>query len=281
MLARGLGPGPGHDPALLAFALNARFMHSFERAGRSAERLRIGQELVDIAGGAGGGDGSLVAFHVLGQLMCLQAHCARAEFGAADARSEAADRLAERYDLPLVGVFTEWYAALKQAVSGRTEEARAAYVAAAARLPETGMTGLEEGLLPLALLSLRGGEGREGQPLGGAGHFGPYGPWCRPVGAIAPADLPPSPPDLLLEARLCLHARAAVAAGDDPVLMERLYRQLRPACGELAGAGSGLVSFGPVDRYAGDLAAALGRGADAARHHERARALESRLRDVR
>ncbi|WP_055553700.1 ATP-binding protein, partial [Streptomyces kanamyceticus] len=281
-LARGLGsgpgsgPGPGHDPVLLAFALNARFMHSFERAGRSAERLRIGEELVDFAGG-GRGHGSLVAFHVLGHLMCLQAHCARAEFGDADAHAVAADRLAERYDLPLVGVFTEWYAALKQAVSGRTEEARAAYAAAAARLPETGMTGLAEGLLPLALLSLRG-RPDSGEPGAGfeEGCFGPYEPWCRPADLTA---LPPSAPDLLLEARLCLHARAAVAAGDDPVLMERLYRQLLPACGELAGAGSGLVSFGPVDRYAGDLAAALGRATDAARHHERARALESRLRD--
>ncbi|MFJ2771164.1 BTAD domain-containing putative transcriptional regulator [Streptomyces sp. NPDC087300] len=281
-LARGLGEGG--DPGLLAFALNARFMHSFERAGLAPERLRIGAELVGIAGEVSTGGGGLVAFRVLGHLMRLQALCARAEFAEADAHAEAADRLAERYDLPLVGVFTEWYAALKQAVSGRTEEARAAYTAAAARLPDTGMSGLADGLLPLALLSLRVQDGAVGggEPDVAEGHFGPYEPWCRPVGPAAltaPGDIPPSPPDLLLEARLCLHARAAVAAGDDPALMERLYRELLPACGDMAGAGSGLVSFGPVDRYAGDLAAALGRAPDAARHHERARALESRLRD--
>ncbi|MFE0172447.1 BTAD domain-containing putative transcriptional regulator [Streptomyces sp. NPDC059002] len=295
------------DPALLSFALNARFMHTFERAGLAPERLLIGRELVDIAGGGGsggggGGGGGLMGFEVLGHLMCLQALCARAEFADADAHAEAADRLAGRYELPLVGVFTEWYAALKAAVAGRTDEARSAYVAAAARLPETGMTGLSEGLLPLALLSLRVGAGASGGP-GGPGSaggsdegpagdlsdldFGPYEPWCRPI-VLGPArgrglragDLPPSPPDLLLEARLCLHARLAVADGDDPVLMERLYDELLPACGELAGAGSGLVGFGPVDRYAGDLAAALGRPVAAARHHERARALEARLRQL-
>ncbi|MEV5980774.1 BTAD domain-containing putative transcriptional regulator [Streptomyces sp. NPDC052114] len=267
-LARGL---QDDEPALLGLALNARFMHTFQRAGLAPERLAVGRELVAFAGRRG-----LVSFEVLGHLMCLQALCALADLVAADAHARAAERLAERYDLPLVGVFTEWYAALKLAVSGRTEEAGAAYVAAAERLPGTGMTGLADGLLPFALLCLRVERGSDGPAEGGVGEgdFGPYAPWARPV---RPALMPASPPDLLLEARLCLRARAAVADGGDQGLMARLYDELLPACGQLAGAGSGLLSLGPVDRYAGDLAAALGREEVAAAHHERARALERRL----
>ncbi|WP_348639693.1 AAA family ATPase, partial [Micromonospora sp. MH33] len=122
-IARRLG-----DPALLAFALNARFMHSFDRAGRAPERARVGAELVDLAARHG-----LVTFEVLGHLIALQAHCAHADLAAADAHAAAADRLAARYELPLVGVFTAWYAALRLAVAGHRAEAEAAYRAAAVR----------------------------------------------------------------------------------------------------------------------------------------------------
>jgi hypothetical protein len=70
--------------------------------------------------------------------------------------------------------------------------------------------------------------------------------------------VPPAPRDLLFEARTCLHAIAAIQLGDRPT-MARLYRSLEPAAGELAGAGSGLLTLGPVARYLGDLATALGR----------------------
>ena len=69
--------------------------------------------------------------------------------------------------------------------------------------------------------------------------------------------VPESPRDLLYEARTCLAAMAAIGVRDRP-MMERVYAQLRPAAGELAGAGSGLLTFGPVDRYLGLLETALG-----------------------
>ncbi|TDD50870.1 SARP family transcriptional regulator [Nonomuraea terrae] len=253
------------DRTLLAYALNGRFMQSFHRAGLAPQRAAIGAELLDLAAG-------LPAFEVLGHLILMQAGAALADLAAADRHAAAADRLAERYDLPLVGVFTTWYAALRHAVTGRVEEARAAYRTAAARLSGTGMPGVEDGLLPLALLCL----GDDVEPDAG---WGPYEKWALPVvllrrgrrdEAVARA-IPESPRDLFFEARSCLHAMVAIEAGDRPA-MERLYELLLPAEAELAGAGSGLVTLGPVARFLGHLATALGRPGAAA-HYRRAEQL--------
>ena len=277
------------NPALLAFALNARFMHTFQRAGLANERARIGAELVDLAARH-----ELVTFEVLGHLILLQAHGALGDLTTADAHAEAADRLAERYDLPSVSVFTRWYAALRLAVDGHLAEAEAAYRAAHALLVGSGMPGMEEGLLPLALLSLRlrmpAGEAssrvkgpslqHELRDVGEweSWNWGPYEPWTRPLlllsagrrdeAATALSTLPESPHDLLREARLCLTARAALALGDHTT-MEYVYAQLLPAADELAGAGSGVLTLGPVAQYLGDLATALGHADEAAAHYGR------------
>ncbi|WP_233258047.1 ATP-binding protein [Micromonospora sp. S4605] len=281
------------DPGLLAVALNARYLHTFARTGLAAERARIGAELVDLAARH-----ELVSFEVLGHLVLLQAHCALADLAAADAHAGAADRLAERYDLPLVGVLTDWYAALRLAVDGQPAAAEVRYRAAQARLAGSGMPGMEQGLLALALLCLRltGPDDEAGRPAAGAGEpgdpddwagwdFGPYQPWARPLvllragrrdeAAEALRALPESPHDLLREARLCLAARAALAL-DEKATMRYAYAELLPAAGELAGAGSGVLSLGPVARHLGDLAAALGHPERAAAHHETARAVAVR-----
>lgn len=247
------------DPTLLAFALNARFMQSFHRAGLGLERAVIGRELVEVAARNG-----LATFEVLGHLILVQAHAARADFAAADGHAAAADALGARYDLPLVGVFTEWYAALRLAVSGDAAAAAAAYRRAAVRLSATGMAGLEEGMLALALLTL-------GEPQPDA-EFGPYARWARPLEG---APIPDSPRDLLFQARTCLHATAAIEAGDRAA-MQRLYDQLLPAADELAGAGSGLITLGPTAFYLARLSAALGRHEQVARHHREALAVAER-----
>ncbi|MFI6261851.1 BTAD domain-containing putative transcriptional regulator [Micromonospora sp. NPDC051006] len=278
-LARRLG-----DPALLAFALNARFMHSFPRSGLAAERARLGAELVDLAAGH-----ELVTFEVLGHLVLMQAHGALADLGAADAHAVAADRLAERHDLPLVGVFTGWYAALRLALAGRSAEADVAYRRAHARMPAGGMPGMEQGLLPFALLSLRLADTPPTAvpEVSDEEDWGPHAPWVRPLTLAAAGHrdetvaalraLPESPYDLLREARACLIARAALAAGDRTA-MAYAYAELLPAAGELAGAGSGVLSLGPVARYLADLAAALGRDDEAAAHQRSARAVAARVR---
>ncbi|MGP4097841.1 BTAD domain-containing putative transcriptional regulator [Nonomuraea sp. KM90] len=274
-IARRLG-----DRTLLAYALNGRYMQTFHRAGLAPERAAIGEELLGLAA-----HDSLVTFEVLGHLILLQARAALADLEAADRHAAAADRLAARYDLPLVGVFTTWYAALRLAVTGGPEgAARAAYRAAAARLSGTGMAGVEEGMLPLALLCLDGGDAGA---VPAEADWGPYERWARPLvllargrreEALAAArTVPDSPRDLLFEARTCLHALAAIEAADRPT-MERLYDRLLPAEGELAGAGSGLVSLGPVALYLGRLAAALGWRSRAAGHFRNAEAMRAGVR---
>ncbi|MFC5265023.1 BTAD domain-containing putative transcriptional regulator [Kribbella qitaiheensis] len=246
-LARGL-----EDPALLAFALNGLFMQSFHRAGLAPERDAIGAELIALSARHG-----LVTYEVLGHLVRLQARSAAGDFTGADEYAAAADRLAERHELPLVGVFTQWYRALRLAVFEQPG-AEAAYREAAVLLDGSGMPGLERGLLPLALLSLNGSPAGE--------DWGPYEPWVRPLALLAEGrraeaaealeEAPDPPGDLLLEAMWCLTARAAIALGNRPV-MQRAAAALAPAATELAGAGSGLVAFGPVSRQLDELAAVL------------------------
>ncbi|TDC64355.1 SARP family transcriptional regulator [Actinomadura sp. GC306] len=241
------------DPALLAFALNGVFMQTFHRAGLAPERDDIGAELIDIAVRH-----DLPSFLVLGHLVRMQARSALADFPAADEHAAAADRLAERHERPLVGVFSTWYRALRLAASDQPqEEVEAAYRDAIARLDGSGMPGLAGGLPALARLSLRI---REGRPAQTEPHtdWGPYEPWTRPLvlvaqqrpreAAAALRKAPEPPRDLLFEAMWCLLAQAAMAV-DDKEMMARARDTLAPAAGELAGAGSGLLTFGPVTHY--------------------------------
>ncbi|MFS7878771.1 BTAD domain-containing putative transcriptional regulator [Streptomyces asiaticus] len=250
------------DPGLLAFALNGVFMQSFERAGLAPRRDATGAELIALAARHG-----LVAFEVLGHLIRLQARGALGDFAAADRHAAAAERLGERHERPLVGVFTAWYRALRLAAAGRADEAavEAAYRDAAARLDGAGMPGLEHGLLPLALLCLRVERGRPA-PTDADLDWGPYAPWARPLvllaqdrraeAAAALRTVPEPPRDLLLEALWCLTGRAAIAV-DDQETIARTHAALAPAAAELAGAGSGLLTVGPVSRHLADLAEAL------------------------
>ncbi|MET8357694.1 BTAD domain-containing putative transcriptional regulator [Micromonospora sp. NPDC005171] len=291
-IARGID-----DPGLLAFALNARFMHAFHRVGLADARARIGAELVDLAARH-----HLVTFEVLGHLVLVQASCALADRPGADAHARAADRLAERYELPLVDVFTRWYAALRLALDGDSDAAARAYRSAADLVSADGMPGLTQGLLPLALLGLRLADtvdadlsttepGAADRLITGLGaddwaelDWGPYEPWVRPLLLLAADDreaataalraLPEGPHDLLREVRLCLVGRAARAL-DDRATMTRVHAELLPAADELA-AGSGVLTVGPVAGHLADLAAALGRHEEAAEHRRTARAVTAR-----
>jgi len=255
------------DPGLLALALDARFLQSASRAG-------IGAELVALTAGAA----HLATFEVLGHLVLVQASSALGDLAGADRHAAAADALADRHGLPVVGVFTDWYAALRLAVTGRPDAARAAYRAAAARLTGPGMTGLQGGLLPLALLSLD-------PTAAGDADWGPHEPWVRPLVLLGQGDragaqvaldaAPDSPRDLLLEARGCLLALAAVELGDRTA-MARAYGQLLPAADELAGAGSGLLTVGPAALHLTRLALGLGLDEQAALHARQALAVAER-----
>ncbi|MEV6030846.1 BTAD domain-containing putative transcriptional regulator [Nonomuraea sp. NPDC052116] len=242
------------DPGLLAFALNGVFMQTFHRTGLAPDRDAIGAELIALSARHG-----LVTYEVLGHLIRLQARSALADFAGADTHATAADHLAARHELPLVGVFTQWYRALRLDATGQAspQEVEAAYRSAAARVDGAGMPGLEHGLLPLALLCLRL---RHTSPTSAddSADFGPYEPWTRPLvllrlghrreAAAKLRDVPDPPRDLLLEAMWCLVARAAAPLGDRET-MARARAALAPAAAELAGAGSGLLTLGPVSQH--------------------------------
>ncbi|MCP9211974.1 AfsR/SARP family transcriptional regulator [Streptomyces sp. NEAU-Y11] len=252
------------DPTLLAFALNGTFLQSCYHAGLAPRRDGIGAELITLSTRHG-----LTTFEVLGHLIRLQARCAHADFPGADGHAAAADRLAARHELPLVGVFTQWYRALRLAATGGGPGTaqESAYRAAAARLDGAGMPGVERGLLPLALLSVALRHGSPA-PVGEHTDWGPYAPWTRPLvllardrrdeAAAALRDAPDPPGDLLSEALWCLLARAAVDL-DDRETMERAHHELAPAAEELAGAGSGLLTLGPVSGHLDTLTTALRR----------------------
>lgn len=255
------------DPTLLAFALNGAFMHSCTRAGLAARRDAIGARLVDVAARHG-----LENFEVLGRLIRMQSCGALCDFAAADAHATAADRLAERHERPLVGVFTQWYGALRSVADGRMRQAEEAYEAAVMLLPDAGMPGFANGLPPLARLCLRLADGsttarQAAEHIDPDADWGPYRPWIEPLAHLRTGDhgevadllhaVPEPPADLLYEALCCLQAAVALDIGDRTTL-ERAHARLAPATGELTGAGSGLLTLGPVDRWLAAIGEGLG-----------------------
>lgn len=250
-LARGLG-----DPALLAFALNGAFMQAFGRCGLAHRRASLGIELTGLATRHG-----LSGHEILGRLVRLQALGALGDFTKADREADMVDRLAHRHERPLARVFTDWYRSLRTCETDGWEAARPLYARALASTADSGMPGLATGAPALvALTPVMRGDGDELPRPGDFDHVdpGPYEPWLRPLllaGAgeteqarRALTSVPRPPRDLLQEALWCLLARAAAAVGHERVL-GRARDELACAAGEFAGAGSGLISFGAVERH--------------------------------
>ena len=241
-LARQIG-----DPALLASALGGLYLQTCHRAGLAADRDALGAELVALAGRHG-----LVDHLVLGHVVRMQALSALGDLDGAGAHAERLDGLAVEHDRPLVGVFTTGWRALRDVVAGAP--GAGAGLRAAGRLRRgSGMPGVEDGLLALSQACL---QVWRSEPVEVEGPLGPYEPWLRPhllLAAGAPAGdavaaVPDPPPGLLLEALWVLAGRAALAAGDRTVL-GRARAALAPAAGEVAGAGSGMLTAGPVAEH--------------------------------
>lgn len=251
-----------HDPALLAFALNGAFMQSFATCGSAVLRDSLGAELTRLAV-----DHHLTGHEVLGRLIRLQAFAGLGDLVAADAQAEEIDRLAHREERPLAGVFTAWYRALRACETDGWSAARPHYARVLAETADCGMPGLTRGAAVLVALTpvMRGAALPDPDDFA---HLdaGPYRPWLDPLllaasGATeqarqALAEVPRPPHDHLQEALWCVLARAAAAVGHLPVL-RRARDELAVAEAESAGAGSGLVSFGPVTSHLKAADAAL------------------------
>jgi DNA-binding SARP family transcriptional activator len=274
------------DPAVLAFALAGRYLTAFGRAGLAGERDAIGAELVALAARHG-----LSTFEILGHLVRMQALSALGDRDGAKVHADEAAALGVRYERPLVVVFTEWFGAMRVVASGApVEVAERAYRQAAGSLDGSGMPGLADGLLPLAVLAVRvwhglpadsgsadgraaHGEAAAARDAGtdgaarGRSRWGPYEPWARPhlllargadaEAAAAVRRIPDPPPGLLAEVLWILAGRAAIAVGDRRVA-ERARAALTPAAGEVS-AGSGVLTAGPVRDHLEALAEFLAR----------------------
>lgn len=246
------------DPALLAFALNARFLQSFTRPGLAPVRDEIGAELTALARRH-----RLPTFAILGRLIRMQSAAAHGDLGAGAEHARAAEHLATEHEAPLVPVLTGWFDAMATAARSvepdgpSAAQAAAAYRAADLTLEHAGMPGLRAGLLPLALLSLRLLHDRPA-PTDPQLDWGPYTPWAAPLvllaqgrddAARAALHTQPDPPhDHLQEALWCLTAHAAVQLRE-PAIAVHAAGVLQPAGTEHAGAGSGVLTLGPVARY--------------------------------
>lgn len=214
-LARSLG-----DPAVLVVALNARFMQSFQRPGRSAERAGIAAELIEVASRH-----DLPAYEILGHLVALQACSAVGDFSAASRHATAVDQLAEIHETPLVHVFTSAFRLM-------LAPDEAGYRA----LDLSGMPGVQAGFLPLALLSM-------GLPPDPSLDWGPYRPWAEPLWDVTAVSPSTPPANHYYEVLWWITARIAEQRGDE-VLAEAAREALEPARGEIIGGTTAMLSFG-------------------------------------
>ncbi len=259
-------PKPSGSPVVWATrrcsrsSLNGVFMQSFGRAGLAPQRDLIGAELVSLSARHG-----LVTFEILGHLVRLQARCALADFAAADAHAAAADRLAERTN-------ARWSACSPSGTRLRDWPRPGAVTESRSRLPTSGgearrRRNARRRTRPAATGPLCLRVSHHQPPTFGADtDWGPYEPWARPLlllasdrnddAAEALRGTPYPPHDLLFEALWCLTAQAAIALGDRDT-MRRAHDALVPAAGEIAGAGSGMLTVGPVSRHLDELADAL------------------------
>ncbi|MCC3267575.1 AfsR/SARP family transcriptional regulator [Arthrobacter gengyunqii] len=220
-----------NDPALLCFALSAKYQQTFSTAGLAGVREATGVEIIELAVEA-----ELPTFEIQGRLIRMQALCALDDIDAASREADLIDALAARYDRHLATVFTGWFR----------------WTFLQGPLPPDGdeMPGFRTGLPALAKLAAAARNGTELPD----GDFGPYEPWVRPlllvrggrlVEARAALDILPEPPrDLLFEVSWSLIGLAAIKSGN-PTMARRAHAALLPAIGERA-AGSAAVDLGPI-----------------------------------
>ncbi|MGW5257951.1 hypothetical protein ACWERW_34325 [Streptomyces sp. NPDC004012] len=130
-----------------------------------------------------------------------------------------------------------------------------AYRTVATDLAGAGMPGVEAGILPLALLSLRLRHQRP-VPTDPALDWGPYRPWVQPLlhlacGNLAAAReaaaiLPRPPADHLYDSLWAVNAHTAILLQDES-LATQAHDALFPLRGEIAGGTTAMISFGPVN----------------------------------
>ncbi|MQY25940.1 hypothetical protein NRB56_14990 [Nocardia sp. RB56] len=247
------------DPGVLAPALNARFVQSFQTPCGTAERAAIAEELIGLAGRH-----DLPAFEILGHLIGLQVAAARGERAAAERHTVAAERLAVGQENPVVPVLT---AAYRATLISDDSAAEIEYRTVAADLACSGMPGVTAGYLPLALLSLRLRQDRPA-PTDPGLDWGPYRAWAQPLIHLACDELaaarraatalPEPRADHLYGVLWAINAHTAIRLGAEP-LAARASAALAPLREEIAGGTTALFDFGSARTILAALGERFGR----------------------
>lgn len=240
-----------HDPNVLVLALNAKFVQSFQQPGRTGERDVIADELIDLSTRH-----DLPMFEILGHLIKIQVCGARGDTETAQRHVVAAEQLATIHEAPLVHILTAAFRTMQLAErSTDPAEVAHAYRTVATDLAGAGMPGVEAGIFPLALLSLRMRHQRPA-PSDPDLDWGPYRPWAQPLLHLAggnleaarhaAATLPTPPADHLYDSLWAVNAHTAILLHNE-ALATRARGALSALRGEIAGGTTAVITFGAVN----------------------------------
>jgi DNA-binding SARP family transcriptional activator len=276
-IARRLG-----DPVLIGLSLHA-LCAVVSPELEPVERLEINRELLEI-----GRQPGLAVFSLIGHHSMVQVHGANGDHRRMAEHIEDMQRLITQYRWRQAEGIVAMHRATIAHLTGRLDEAEAIYSMAAERIRSSGALDAE-GIIMLAFLTIRITQGRAGE-MEAVGHTVDSKATDVIAELLALVVLQQGRPDDARQIRgairpirrdffrsLFLTLRGMLVIG----LAERaeaagLYPELLPYRGQVAGAGTGSFAAGPVDTVLGDLAAFLGRPADARDHYRSALALAQR-----
>ncbi|OLT33548.1 hypothetical protein BJF79_34435 [Actinomadura sp. CNU-125] len=265
-------------PALLAVALNGRYINGYRSAGDRALRRRLARELLDLAT-----EHDLGAYRVLAHLQLQQTAVSELDLAAATAHLADGSRLADQYGLPLLAQIASWYDGLVHVLAARFDEAERAYVKVSENIGRTGIWSSEDGIVGFGAFCLRLVRGRPGELLDRAAWLSRR--WSHvaataDIHALALADVGrvaearaavaaagPIRPDYFFDLATAVRAHRAITL-DQRDVAEDAYTALLPYEDHFTGGCTTFATIGPVAQVLGDLAVFLGRpAADAAAHY--------------
>ncbi|MGS0687093.1 BTAD domain-containing putative transcriptional regulator [Nakamurella sp. GG22] len=265
-IARGLG-----EPVLIGLALHARSWVTAADENPDHRRL-LGAELQEIGEHPG-----LAVFALLGHHMELQYRAVVLDVDGISQEIEQLDAIVRRYHWRQAESAVQIHRAFLAHLTGRLEEAESGYLRAHELFRSSGALDAD-GITALALLTVRLTQQREGElatVVGGVDTATDMVADLRAlplsaVGRTAEARelrlrIRPVRDDFFRCLVLTMRAMIAVRLAD-PVEGESVYQGLLTYRGQVGGAGTGSFTVGPVDTALGDLAAMLGRPAQAREH---------------
>jgi hypothetical protein len=251
------------DPDVLTVALNGRYLQSFRHDGLE-ERLRLGAELLALPG-------TPVTAQALAHLMLMVARSGQGSFGQADLHAADAQRIAARYDLPVVATRISTYHAMRAALAGDPSAAER-YQQATEQIGQLEMWEHGAAVRLLGLFCMHVTASRAADSAPGLERMHTYQPWTGLLSEMYALSLAAS--GRMAEARQVaghpvpvrrdmfwlfmtgVRGLLGVAIGDRD-RAESSYEALLPFAARPAGADTGAISLWPAAQILGDLACYL------------------------